>query len=290
MFPKVKLSFKFMLTPTAPTGEELIFYNYKEPLRQVKSGFGYQGVILSNKEGTRVQCHVCGYLFSSVGLHARSVHNLKASEYKKKFGLSGRTRLISEEMRTMLKIRTLKWINSMTDEQRMNIAKKRKLKLAEWRKKKGYSPLGTKMALEKRNERGTCPDQLLQKIKDCATALNRNPSKDEFITYCGSQKYIAIIYKTFGSWIRAKGMAGYEENKKGVKLGVTNRKTRYTKEELIELLQIFYQENKWAPTETDCRRGLIPDSSIYRREFGTFTNARLEAGIKEPVGRWITKR
>jgi len=281
-----------MITPLAPTGEELIFYNYKEPLEPIKNGFGYMGVVLSNKEETRIQCHICGKLFEEVGTHARQAHKIKVKEYKQKFGLSFNTSLISESIRTARKIRTLKWLATMSPKERAHQRERARQGIIEWHRKQrlkhGAKYPDFKLSLEVKNKRGTCPDQLLYKIKVVAEKLGHSPSLSEFVDYYQSQRFLATIIKTFGSWINAKKMAGHGEplplgNPKGFK------KPKYHDEELLEYLQMFYKENKKIPTETDARRGLIPSSSLYKRRFGGLPAARELAGIHEKVGRWVKK-
>ena len=51
-------------------------------------GYGYQGVTLYDELLDRVQCHICGRWFKSIGIHV-SIHDMKAWEYKKRFGLCG---------------------------------------------------------------------------------------------------------------------------------------------------------------------------------------------------------
>ena len=140
------------------------------------------------------------------------------------------------------------------------------------------------LTLETKNKRGTCPDQLIDKIEKCAEVLGHQPSKREFIDFYKSQRYLHIIYKTFGSWQNAVKIAGFKD-----KLSTQSKgrgKKIYSKEEVIDLFKLFYQENNKPPTETDCRRGLIPDSQVIRRLFGSMSQARLEAGITDKVGRW----
>lgn len=277
-----------MIKPLSPTGEELIFYNYKEPLKEVVNGYGYMGVILSTKNGERIQCHLCGKTFEELQAHVRQAHDMSNGEYKDKFGLAGSTSLISENIRQKRKLRTIEWMKNMSPEKLRAMRQKTREGYRRWKEKFGHLRVQPKIALETKNRRGTCPDQLLDKIRQVAKKVGHSPSKIEFIDHWKSQKYIHIIYKTFGSWDKAKEMAGYHSLDIGTPSRPRNR-LKYSKEELIEYLQIFYQENGKPPTETDCRRGLIPESSIYRRMFGSFPEARKASGINDEVGRWIKK-
>lgn len=266
-------------------GNELIFYNYKEPLKKIKNGHGYYGVILSNKEGTKIQCHICGELYAELQAHVRQHHKVPVREYKEKYELAFTTSLVSEQIRTDRKIQTINWLNSMSADEKKKMREQQRKNWLAWRKKKTQRNQ-PKQTLETKNKRGTCPDQLLAKINEVAKAIGHSPTKNDFIDYWKSQKYVHIIYKTFGSWDKAKQMAGQQILTSN---SVKQQKSwkRYTREELIEYMQVFYQENNRPPTETDCRRGLVPDSAVYKRMFGSMQNARNEAGIKEQVGRWV---
>lgn len=259
----------------------LIFYNYKEPLKKIENGYGYYGALLSNEDGTKVQCHICGGLYEELQAHVRQFHDWKIRDYKEKFQLAYSTSLISEAIREKRKMQTILWLNNLSSEEKKLLQKKRIEGMKKFLKERSErkQPL---LTLETKNKRGTCPDQLLDKIRKCAEAIGHSPSKREFIDFYQSQKYIHIIYRTFGSWDKARKIAGYERPHSVGK----RRKFNYTKEEVIDLMKLFYQENNKPPTETDCRRGLLPDSHVIRRLFGSLPQARLEAGIRDKVGRW----
>lgn len=271
-------------TPKTKEGEELIFYNYKEPLKPIEEGkgFGYYGVLLSSKDETKVQCHICGLLFESLSGHIRQNHNLKVAKYKERYQLAHSTALVSEKRRLALKARTIEWLNSLSQKQRDLMRKNSIKSLAKYLKEHGAH--GKSITLETKNKRGTCPDQLIDKVKKVAEALGHSPSKNEFIDFYKSQKYVHIILKTFGTWNEVKRRAGLD-------LLVTSsngkaKKHRYTKEEIIDYMKLFYQENKRPPTTTDCNRGLIPHQTTIKRIFGSMQEARLASGITDPVGRW----
>ncbi len=280
-----------MLKPLDKNGEELIFYNYKEPLTEVKGGYGYYGVVLSTKDGSGIQCHICGNVFKNLSLHILNTHEKSVKEYKTQFQLAGLTSLVSESERQRLKMHTINWMKNMDPDKRRIMEKKRLKKLAIFWKLKGSERIQPLLTLETKNKRGTCPDQLLEKIKVVAKHLKHSPSKDEFVTYYKSQKFVHIIYKTFGSWANAKRLAGLEVYDNAFTSGksASVRKKRYSKEELIELMKIFYEEERKPPTDTDCRRGLLPDSAVFKKVFGSMPLAREAAGIHDPVGRHVVR-
>ena len=256
----------------------LTFYHYKEPLRKAETGFGYQGALLSTIEGDKVMCHVCGELYADVGRHAISAHKETVPtvrDYKEMFGLAYSTQLISESERDRRKMILIKRWASLSDKEKKEIQARMKKNLAEWYKKREAHRKQPKQALETKNRRGTCPDQLLDNIIKCSESLGKTPTKAEFIDWCdGSQRYVHLIYKTFGSWTNAIKKAGLMEREKVQ----NNERRRLSDEELLDSLSIFYQENGKVPSYTDSRRGLLPDAAIYVRRFGSFSQARRLAG------------
>ena len=257
----------------------LVLKNYKEPLLPVpkQEGFGYYGAVLVTLDGQKMQCAYCGGLYEDVGLHARQAHKVTNAQYKEKFQLADNTALLSEFNREKKKALTLKWITSLTPEQRDAWEVKRKAAWEKWHSP-NKSAHGKKIRLETKNVRGTCPDQLIAKIQDVAKTLGKTPTKAEFIVACGGQRYVHLIYKTFGSYTKAIQRARLSPQKKDA----TNKgKTihRYSDEELLEYLSDFFLEHKTIPTHSDYQRGLIPDTYQYSRRFGSMQRARELAGI-----------
>jgi hypothetical protein len=249
----------------------LTLKHYKEPLIKIpkKIGYGFYGCLLASKDGKYVQCHICGKLFGELQAHVRQSHRMDIPEYREKFKLAKTTALISEDRRLFRKERTVLWMQSLTDEQ--------KEQYKQWARdgRNKRSRAQPQLRLETKNKRGTCPDQLLEKIKEVAIDIGKTPSKIEFIWATGTQRYVHLIYKTFGSWGNAIKMAKLSplEKKKG---GYVRK---YTNEELLEYLLIFTQENGKVPTFTDFKRGLLPSYSVYTTRFGSIEKARRIAGV-----------
>lgn len=252
--------------------ENLTFKHYKEPLRRIprSEGHGFYGAILMTKDLDKIQCHVCGETHRTLAGHLAK-HKMNGKEYKEKYQLAYSTALVSETFRTQLRQKTVDWIKTLTPEQKAEY----RIKARENQRWDHEQP---KIRLETKNKRGTCPDQLLDQILKVAKKLGKTPSKHEFIGETGTQRYVHLIYITFGSWSKAVEMAGLAPRKivpKGNTIG------RYDDETLYEYLRIFTQENNRVPTFTDFRRGLLPSYETYTRRFGTIQRARDLAGVEE---------
>lgn len=253
----------------SPKPDEIIFGNYKEPLKKVKKkdGHGYYGVVMYSRDRKMIQCHICGKMYRSLGSHVLGAHGVTVDKYREDFDLAASTKLIGEETRDMFvdsynqtKRKYLKgWLEKDPEERRQQIILANK------------NRVGSKMRLEIKNKRGSCPDQLLDKIRKLKRKLGKVPSVKDFKREY-NQKFVGTIYYTFGSWGEACKLAGLKSQK-------AQHADRYSRKNLIRYMQDFYKRNNRTPTNSDMERGLLPSANTYRRKFGQLNQARYEAGI-----------
>lgn len=66
--------------------EFLTLKHYKEPLISIpkSEGFGYFGAISITMDGNKMQCHICGKLYSNVASHARQAHEVNPKQYRER--------------------------------------------------------------------------------------------------------------------------------------------------------------------------------------------------------------
>lgn len=258
-------------------GKILTLSHYKDPLKPIEEGkgFGYYGALsLCMDEEMKLQCHICGKLFHNVSVHSRMAHKMNGSEYKKKFQLASTTALVSEPERLRQKERVMKWWDSLTPERQQELRESGKKAHG-----KGGWKKGQKVQLETKNKLGNCPDQLLDKIRYVHSQIGHAPTANEFITVYGSERWVQSIYRTFGSWSNAVRMAGYKPASEDSTRPKGDNTRRYSDEELLDYLTIYYYENGKIPTATDGKRGLIPNGETYRLRFGSLPKARNLAGL-----------
>lgn len=242
--------------------DDVIFYGYKPPFRKFEGGFGYEGVLMYSKSEGKVQCHLCGGLFRMLNNgHLVKVHGITAAEYKDKVGLNQSSALMGEETREKLLSRPYN-PNHMEELRKAQIRRRERIK-------KGLPDLqsGFKQSLEKKNERGTCPEQLLDRIRDAVKQLGHTPTLEEFLRL-NEGKYTGSIRATYGTWTNAM-----------MKLGLQTHHKSYTKEELLEAMRTFYQVNHRSPKWSDMERGLLPSSTAYYNHFKGINHARLLANV-----------
>jgi len=255
---------------------EMILGPYKEPLRKVTDGFGYFGAISFSVDG-KIQCHICGEVFDNLSFHVPHAHDMKIFEYREKFGIAKNSKLVSESFRESRKQHMLSLIAGMTEKQKRERTERLINAARKSNRKRAASLRGkTNLSPEAVNVRGICPDQLIALINDAKEHYTYTPSILEFNDYYGTQRFIAPIKRTFGSWKKALGAAGLHPKTKRF-----GGHVRYTDEELLNFLISFYEENGTIPTTSDIGRGFLPNWNVYIRRFGSMTEARRLAGIPE---------
>lgn len=253
----------------AYSGQTLLYENYKEPLKPVEEseGYGYYGTVALTEDKKHVQCHICGDLFENLGGHLRG-HKIKGRDYKEKFGLALRTALVGEDVRRRRQELAVKPFNG---ELPAHLAEyNRKVQSGEIKHRvRGGDPL----SLEKRNQLGLCPEQVLVKIRELADKLGHTPSEDEFKAHY-SYRYLGSIRYQHGSYLKAVEKIGLKSAKE---------LKEHTTEDLIKALQDFHQEHGRIPMTSDFSRGLLPSRNTYFYRFGSLNNARVEAGLNAVV-------
>ncbi len=258
----------------------LTLMHYKEPLKSIPKslGYGYYGAIQVTLDGTQLQCHICGDLYTNLSMHIRMMHKMPLKEYRETYQIARRTALISENFRKKKKDRMFGWWWKLSQAERDRRISKRVKALRKWHKTASARGYKWNVQLETRNKRGTCPDQLIDKIKKMAAKLGRTPHLSDLQKEGGGGRRFAYLYKnTFGSFAEAVKRAGLEPAKKFIYR--EGKKNKYSDEELLDFISIFWQENQRVPTETDYLRGFVPSPQVYKRRFGSLQKARELAGV-----------
>ena len=248
----------------------LQYLNYKEPLTPVPDGHGFFGTLAQTEDGTKVQCHICGELCYNLGAHVFGKHQIKASEYRKRFQLGRRTPLCSDQATQDYKARAYKRYANMTSDQKA--AQIESIKRAAQKARR----VGQPRSLESLNKDGMCPDQLIARIVECSEQIGTSPTYEQFKQHFNG-KYTGAIIRTFGTWNAAKRQASLAPNKSGSRVPWNKGASRYTDEMLLEYVRNRKENTGVWPTSSDWRRGFLPDYHIYLQRFGSMR------GIREAV-------
>lgn len=264
---------------------KLVFKNYKEPIKAIpkNKGVGYYGIIMTTENGEYIQCHICGELHRQLSTHL-NLHKTTVTEYKEEFGIAFETPLISESMRFERQRQLVKRYEEMSVEEKQEL-KERMRELAY--KNRFNSNKNRPYRLEIKNKRGTCPDQLLDKINEVAEKLGKTPTMREFQREVGGGRYMNPIRRTFGKWNNAIKLSGLKILERDY---TKSSNPKYSDEYLIEALAHFYKQTGRPPMSANCGQdGVLPSLSVYKYRFGGITKARAIAGIPQPTSKNLRK-
>ena len=117
-------------------------------------------------------------------------------------------------------------------------------------------------------------EEMLEQLRACAERLGRSPTMREFAADRESSIHPQTVIARFGSWNRAKRLAGLAPRRFA------------TRQELLDQLRRLGEELGRVPTARDLdeARGRLPSKSLYWHTFGSFATALREAGFDVPVG------
>lgn len=245
-----------------PAGTKVIINGYKEPLRPVIGGFGFVGTIAYDENEEYTQCHICGDLYRHLGKHVAQSHEMNSNEYKEKFGLDKSTSLLAANTRSSY---VKKWENMSDDDRKVLLDRLKDISGNRYhhRSQERYT-----RRLEYYNKRGSCPDQIIDKIITLSSELGRTPSSLEFQERWGGKHYSNSARLHFGSWQEAVRQAGLTPLDRHAPI-------RYTDEQLIESLIEFKKRYGREPYYKDLRTGLLLGGSwVYRNRFGRWSTAK----------------
>ena len=178
----------------APCGF-VTFYNYKEPLMKFTEGFGYMGALIFDGESDKIQCHMCGQWFEALAGHIAREHGMNTFQYKEIVGLRQTTALISEKTRAKLIAIGIEKRKKNLRPQRGPMSQTTKDKI-----RKTLIEGGSKS--ESKNDRRTCPAQLLDRMIEIANKKGENLRMRDF------DGFDETIRKTYGSIKEACRLAG----------------------------------------------------------------------------------
>ena len=230
------------------------------PLTRLKEGFGYEGVILKEKETGKLQCHVCGKFFEFLSGHIFKGHKLKLEAYKKKFGLPLKYPLCSKSMSMRLSEQFHekfdRLLKNLTMKGVSNNSKKRQINAAYGQANPAW-----------KNIHGSCDEQLKNRFLNVADIVERTPSKSDLRKHDkGLDEKIA---RRFGSFNKFKRLQGYSENTHSKKISATF---------LLTALRKFYQETKRLPRCRDFQERK-PYKTLFYKRFGSWRKALIEANL-----------
>ncbi len=240
-------------------------YQPKGPLTAVEAGFGYKGTLLYDRANGRVQCHVCGRWYRSVGVHAAMIHKMLAREYKLAYGLRHRTALCGEATRVSL---VKNYESRLADGSMIQFCGGYNGQRPGKHKRTGRS-------MQWRNMHGVCPEQILDRLRHLAEQSGYTPTEKEI--KAAGLEHVATF--AFGTITNACRHAGLTPNRQHVALANPLWRFRDDPGLIVEMIREFHVRFARWPSTSDARRNpLLPSEASAARHFGSFVKARIAAG------------
>jgi len=244
--------------------EEWLLEDYKEPIRPLKNGHGFYGIVVRSKDKELVMSHEDGLFYKHLNTqHAKKFGYKNLKEYKSQYGISQTTPLCGLSISKKNHDKAMGYFAKQGAVQLKKIREKGQQALKDRR--------GSRMSLEVRNKRGTCPDQLLDKILKLKEKLRYTPSANDFKSEYGAG-FLSSIENYFGTYLNAVKSASLIPNS-------IERPRGYTSQELINRLWLFLQTYGYTPLSKDFGNGILPTKQAYYRYWRTLNAARLNAGV-----------
>src|SRR6267142_1275679 len=215
----------------APSGYVKI-YDYKEPFMPFREGFGFLGALMFDGESDKVQCHFCGEWFHQLGNHLHKEHNMSASSYKEAVDLRQSTALIGEELRAKLIASGQKRFKNLVPGGKKTEEQKQKI-----------SETLSKNTMQTKNQRATCPLQLIDRLQKRAKELGRTPTTEEV-------SFLSPLVLTYGNYSEACRIAGLEIRAVGQNVSYEGR-SDVTFERLIKIFTDYYVISRKMPKGQD---------------------------------------
>lgn len=232
-------------------------YQLKAPFSS--SGKSILGALEYDKKTEKVKCHECGIFQTNLGQHIRHRHELTAGAYKLKHGMPLKSSLSNEATRK----RAAACMKRLGSYKNLHTEKARSAQRQAV--KNGRHTSKTAQSL---NRNRLCPAQIIERIKNLSASLGSATPTHEQLQKAGiSLKTVQYVH---GSIAKAIELSG---------LGKNAPKSKYTSEQLLESLRVFYRLHGYSPTRSDFKRGLLPAYHCYTWRFGNLTRAWDSAGL-----------
>ncbi len=237
---------------------EVFVPDYKEPILPVEGGYGWYGLQSYNEQG-QLMCNECGVFRNALSLHVRE-HKLSVKQYKIKYSLMSKTKLVSEDITN--KFRDIAKKNHSLDKT-PEVTRKAVIAMLKARREKKGKPL----PLEFLNKQGTCPAQCLSRLIAISCIEGDKPTVRQIRNHDSSLE--GLLISRFGSLNKARQI---------VKLMPNIAEPVYTRRMIIEDMIGFYRKYHRWPLRKDYDSGLmICRKSTLSYKNGGLINLRQEA-------------
>lgn len=246
-------------------------FKVQPPVTPVKSGHGYQGVLLRDRVEDTVQCHICGKWFKNLSMHVLKHHKYSRAEvYKKEFGLPKNFPLTSRS--TSNKVSDAMIGNTNRRGKMKEIAEKNfpKKKDKKTREKISRSLKEYYKTDAHDNMVGLCEKQMEARYIVVMETVGRDPSKEDIEKH--DNALLVAMRRRFGSLNKAREHYGFKIYR--------SKMEEISEEVIISSLRMFKDVHGYPPKAADyLKAGSYPHYSTIKRMYGSWQRALATADL-----------
>jgi len=169
----------------SPTGKVIVTDKAVMPLMPLKTGFGFEGVLLESSDMKFVQCAICGGWYKKLSAHLSRKHKTTREVYIEQHGLKNSESLASSDFRekcaTEAEKRGFTWLSPVAG------------KIGELNSK--YKRVRTGKRAYYKNIRGTCKAQIKSRIIDYLKTHKKLPARTDYV----GKGILRLLKDRFGS-------------------------------------------------------------------------------------------
>lgn len=230
------------------------------PIKMLKNGYGFLGVVLRDIIEDKLQCHTCGKWFKALPPHIAKIHGISDREYKIKYGLPLTFPLVARST-------SLKLSKASSKPNRLEHLK-RISKLVTHRK--GRQLLAStsygRTSPAALNKRGLCEEQVDSRFLIVADMVGKEPTVKDIKKY--DPPVLHAIKSRYGTINIYRKNKGYE---------IKNPNAKISDEHLLASLRSTYHKLHKIPRSIDQKN---PGRTVIIKRFGSWNRALVMAGLK----------
>ena len=238
------------------------FSKVELPIAPVKKGYGFDGVVIRDKERDELQCHICGKFFKGLSKHISMAHGKTSREYKKEYGLPLTFPLVAKSTSALLSEQAIENsgnYNLTPIEASVKAKESRDKNVGKYRE---YYRNNASF----HNKRGICDLQINSRYLVVCFIVGKLASESNLNTYDSPlRSRIIRRYESFDNYIKIIGQELYDNKKEGCM------------ESVIAILRDFYHSNGELPKLKDF--GVVTQDKILKM-FGSFESSLVHSGFE----------
>jgi len=230
---------------------------------EVKRGYGFQGVVQYDDIEDKIQCHICGKWFQSLGGHLHKKHGILSDNYRMDYGLSLGTPLCGSRLSNKQSIQATRCFTTEKQE------KMSKASVGFHKRRRPQRVIGG-FTMQVKNSRGLCDLQMKSRYEVVKRIVKREPSSSDILKY--DRKLSGVIW--------SRGTLNQFRKSMGISTKTVGEWNSLPDLDYVAALRKKAREKKRVPCPKDFPTGCKPCRAAFYKHFGSWHSALRVAGLK----------